>query len=72
VTHPDAQATLALDWQPWRIPLREFDSAGVDLAAVQKMYIGVGDPANPTAGTVGLLFIDDIGFGRPAARPSAP
>jgi hypothetical protein len=31
------------------------------------MYIGIGDRDNPTAGGTGLIFIDDIGFGKPAA-----
>jgi hypothetical protein len=30
------------------------------------MYIGVGSRDNPTAGGTDLIFIDDIGFGKPA------
>jgi hypothetical protein len=31
------------------------------------MAIGVGSRTNPTAGGIGIVYIDDIGFGRPAA-----
>jgi len=41
--------------------------AGVNVTAVKTMYIGLGDRANPTAGGVGMIFIDDIGFGTPLA-----
>jgi hypothetical protein len=34
--------------------------AGVNLAKVRTMYIGVGDRANPTAGGSGKIFVDDI------------
>ncbi len=30
------------------------------------MKIGVGNPTNPTAGDTGIVYVDDIGFGRPA------
>ena len=45
-------------WIKWTIPLSEF--AGVDLAAITRMYIGVGDRENPQAGGTGLIYIDDI------------
>jgi hypothetical protein len=32
------------------------------------LYIGIGDRDNPTAGGTGRIFIDDVGFGRPAAE----
>jgi hypothetical protein len=38
---------------------------GVNLAAVNKMSIGTGDRDNPTPGGAGVLFIDDIGVGKP-------
>ncbi len=66
VTHPDESATVATDWQSWAIPLDEFRSGGVDVTKVKRLYIGVGDRANPQAGGAGLLYIDDIGFGHPA------
>ena len=35
------------------------------MAAIQTMFIGVGDRDNPTAGGSGILYVDDIQFGRP-------
>jgi regulation of enolase protein 1 (concanavalin A-like superfamily) len=64
VTHPNPAAVALSAWQEWLIPLAEFD--GVNLGSVKTMYIGVGDRGNPSAGGDGLIFIDDIGFGRPA------
>jgi len=61
-------ATTA-DWQPWRIPYSEFTSAGVDLASVEKLCIGVGDRGAAAPGGAGLLLIDDIEIGRPIAGP---
>ncbi|MCL5280520.1 MAG: hypothetical protein M1376_11500 [Planctomycetes bacterium] len=45
-------------WTRWTIPLSSF--AGMNLAKVEKLYIGVGDRANPTAGSSGRIYIDDI------------
>jgi hypothetical protein len=44
--------------------------AGVNLAAVKKLTVGVGDKANPKAGAAGMLYIDDILFGKPKAAGS--
>jgi len=66
VQNPDAAATAYLSWQPWKIPLSEFTSAGVKMDAVKSMTIGVGNKVAPKAGGAGMLFIDDIGFGHPA------
>jgi hypothetical protein len=65
VGHPNAQAVTATDWQEWVIPLSEF--GGVDLTSVEVVYLGFGDRDSPTAGGKGTVFIDDIGYGRPAA-----
>lgn len=71
VTHPD-EAAVGLDsWMAWEIPLAEFASAGVDVAQIRAMSIGVGDRDNPTAGGSGLLYIDDIEFGRSPEAPVA-
>jgi len=70
VNHPDSQATTATSWRQWSIPLTEFTSAGVNLAGVKKMFIGVGDRSKPTPGGAGRLYIDDIGFGH-LVPPSA-
>jgi len=68
VNHPDALATAAADWQAWQIPFSAL--SGVNLRSVKMIYIGVGDRDNPTAGGTGLLYIDDIGFGRPYTGPA--
>jgi hypothetical protein len=67
VAHPDPAATTRATWQQWRIPLSEFSAAGVRLTAVKKLYVGVGDRTKPSKGGAGLVFIDDIGVGHPAA-----
>jgi hypothetical protein len=64
VKHPDgANATVANQWTQWRIPLSQL--AGVNVKAIKKMTIGVGDRSNPKAGAVGHIFLDDIQYGRP-------
>jgi hypothetical protein len=60
VTHPDPNAAQLDKWQEWNIDLKEFSNAGVNLASVKKMYIGVGNPHNPQCGGTGKLYIDDI------------
>ena len=66
VQNPDATATTKTGWQHWTIPLSDFTAAGVKTNAVKSMVIGVGNKAAPVKGGAGTLFIDDIGFGRPA------
>ncbi|MEN6333743.1 MAG: hypothetical protein ABFE01_05740, partial [Phycisphaerales bacterium] len=61
---PDAMATAAVTWQEWKIPLSEFTSAGVKMNAVKSLVIGVGDKAAPKTGGTGIVYIDDIGYGR--------
>jgi len=66
IVHPDPAIVSTKQWTEWTIPLSEFSNANVNLAAVRKMIIGVGDRANPAKGNVGSLFIDDIFLTRPA------
>jgi hypothetical protein len=63
-THPDGAVLTTDTWQEWLIPYTEL--AGVNLSRVAMMYIGVGDRDNPSAGGTGLVFVDDIGYGKPA------
>jgi hypothetical protein len=63
VVNANPAATTVAAWTEWRIPLS--DLAGLNLAAVKKITLGVGDPANPVPGAAGMLYIDDIGFGHP-------
>jgi len=64
VVHPDETVLTTDAWQEWTIPLG--DLGGIDLTSVQMVYLGVGDRDNPAAGGSGLIFIDDVQFGRPA------
>ena len=63
ITHPDAAAVNVTEWTEWKIPLS--DLAGVNLAKVKKLYIGVGDRANPAADGSGRIYIDDIRVVKP-------
>jgi hypothetical protein len=63
VTHPTA--VNAAEWTQWKIPLSSF--TGVSMSKVKKMYIGVGNKAAPVKGEAGTFYLDDIGFGHPAA-----
>jgi len=48
------------EWHSWDIALREFSEGGVDLTAVSKLAIGVGN-RNASAGkSMGYLYVDDI------------
>jgi hypothetical protein len=58
VTYPDSAIVAASKWTEWKIPLSTF--AGVNLAKVKKVYIGVGDKNAPAAGGAGRIYIDDI------------
>ncbi len=60
VVHPDAEAVQATAWQKWQIALADVQTVGVDVAAVKKMVIGVGDRNNPQPGGTGRIYIDDI------------
>jgi hypothetical protein len=66
VPHPDADAVLRNTWQTWNIPLATLRNANVDPAAIKKMSIGVGNRNGSSPTGAGTIYIDDIGFGRPA------
>jgi hypothetical protein len=57
-------AVTSSDWTAWKIPLSSL--TGVNAAKIEKLVIGVGDRAASTAGGIGNVFIDDIGYGRAA------
>jgi hypothetical protein len=67
VVHPNPEATVATAWQQWQVPLSALSAAGVNPGSVKKMSIGVGSRTSPTPGAAGVLYIDDIGVGHPAA-----
>jgi hypothetical protein len=58
----DSAATVA-DWTRWTIPMSNFN--GVSFSKVKKITIGVGAKGATTGGS-GMVFIDDIGYGRSA------
>jgi len=61
------------DWTEWKIPLTEFTDAGVNMTAVKKMYIGVGNREFPTADGSGVVTFDDIRVVKPApVEPNEP
>ncbi len=64
VVNADAAITARPSWQEWAIPYSEL--SGVNLGRVQKVVIGVGSATAPKAGGAGTVYIDDIGYGRPA------
>jgi hypothetical protein len=68
VVHTDSAVVRTSKWIQWKIPLSQF--TGVNLAAVKKLCIGVGDRKATKAGGSGRLFIDDVEVTKPA--PAAP
>lgn len=58
--HPDADALPTTEWQKWHVSIVDMQAAGVDITAVSKIYIGVGDRNNPKSGGAGKIYIDDI------------
>jgi hypothetical protein len=67
VSNPDKTAIATGAWQQWDVSLSQFTAAGVDLGAIKKMVIGVGDRVAPKAGGTGKLYIDDVRLTRSAA-----
>ncbi|MBN1505635.1 MAG: discoidin domain-containing protein [Sedimentisphaerales bacterium] len=70
VVNADPYAVGVGAWTPWSFPLSEFSSGGVKTNSIRRMTIGLGDEAKAASGASGLIYIDDIGYGRPA--PSQP
>jgi hypothetical protein len=60
VVHSDPEIVRKTKWNEWQIPLGTFRDAGVDVAAVKTMFIGLGDRDVPVADGAGLIYIDDI------------
>lgn len=58
IRYQDPAASAIPAWTPWNIPMSAF--VGVNMRAVKKMIIGVGDRNNPKPGGAGDLYIDDI------------
>jgi len=58
-------AATAANWTRWTIPMNSLN--GVSMSKVKKLTIGVG-ARNATSGGTGMVFIDDIGYGKSAAQ----
>jgi hypothetical protein len=71
VFHDDPNATLIDAWTEWVIPLQEFADQGIDLAGVNSIGIGFGDPDNPQQDPgSGTMYFDDIRLYLP--KPAEP
>ncbi|HNS21655.1 MAG TPA: hypothetical protein PKH24_14210 [Sedimentisphaerales bacterium] len=70
-TYPDSNDLAVPVWTRWEIPLSTFSDAGVDLTAVESLYIGVGVRGSKTPAGSGILFFDDIYVGGPGAAQGA-
>jgi hypothetical protein len=64
VGNPNPNLVRANTWTQWKIPLSSF--AGVNIARVKRLYLGVGSRQDPMAGGAGRLYIDDIQVTRPS------
>jgi hypothetical protein len=62
---PDSALFTSTQWTEWKIALSNLGSAGVNLARIKKMYVGVGDRVAPAKGGAGRIYIDDIFLTRP-------
>jgi hypothetical protein len=60
VGHPDPHIVNVTEWTQCKIPQRDFTDAGVDMRAIRRMYIGLGDRDHPQPGGSGRIYIDDI------------
>jgi hypothetical protein len=63
--NPNPAAVGIGSWRQWMVPLSDITAAGVKANSVKKLYLGVGDKTQPSKNASGVLYIDDIAFGRP-------
>jgi regulation of enolase protein 1 (concanavalin A-like superfamily) len=61
VKYPDPASSVINQWTQWNIMLA--DITGVNLRAIKKMSIGIGDRASTQPGSSGIFYVDDIGLG---------
>lgn len=67
VAHPDPEVVKTAKWTDWRIAFDDFAAADVNMARVQKLYIGLGDRDASAPGGAGLVFVDDLRLVKSAA-----
>jgi hypothetical protein len=58
VTHPHPAVVSRVKWVEWKISLTEFTD--VNPARIKKLYLGVGDKADPKKDGTGRVYVDDI------------
>jgi len=58
--HPNPDAVLTEQWQQWNILLADLIANGIDVTAIRKVSIGIGDPDNLQPGGIGIIYIDDV------------
>jgi hypothetical protein len=68
VEHNDVNAATLTSWQEWNIELADFTT--VNLNAVKKVRIGLGDRDIQPGGGTGALYIDDIRACPPRCVPA--
>jgi hypothetical protein len=68
IEHSDVNAATLTSWQEWNIELTEFTT--VNLNAVKKVRIGLGDRDIQPGGGSGALYIDDIRACPPRCIPT--
>jgi hypothetical protein len=65
-TGENADDLASASWHEWTMLLADF---GIDVAEVKVVSIGFGTPDGAPSGATGLVYIDDIQVGTPAAAP---
>jgi hypothetical protein len=66
----DPNIVLTTTWQPLDIALKDFaDVNDVNLAAIKKITIGIGNRSAPQQGGTGTIYVDDIRLYLPRCIP---
>jgi hypothetical protein len=60
IVHPDSSVLVTTAWTAWDLPFGRLTADGVDVAAIERIIIGLGNRENPQPGGAGLLYIDDL------------
>jgi hypothetical protein len=68
VEHNDVNAATLTTWQEWNIKLSDFTTVNLD--AIKKVYIGLGDRDVPVQGGSGAIYVDDIRACPPRCIPA--
>jgi len=69
LVHEDPAAAQADSFTLWPVDLADFADQGVNIASVEKLILGLGNPAAPIAGGAGTMYFDDIAVGNPVQVP---